>query len=74
MATHSSILACEIPWTEKPARLLSIGSQRVRCTLQNQPLLETGAKSRELWARIHLRVPGPAVLLDAQLPPTVLSI
>ena len=27
MATHSSILAWKIPWTEKPARLLSIGSQ-----------------------------------------------
>ena len=29
MATHSSILAWRIPWTEKPARLQSIGSQRV---------------------------------------------
>ena len=31
MATHSSILAWEIPWTEKPAELQSTGSQRVRC-------------------------------------------
>ena len=29
MATRSSILAWEIPWTEKPGRLQSIGSQRV---------------------------------------------
>ena len=29
MATHSSILAWEIPWTEKPGRLQSIGSQRI---------------------------------------------
>ena len=29
MATHSSILACKIPWTEKPGRLQSMGSQRV---------------------------------------------
>ena len=29
MATHSSILACRIPWTEKPGRLQSIGLQRV---------------------------------------------
>ena len=29
MATHSSILAWEIPWTEKPGGLQSIGSQRV---------------------------------------------
>ena len=30
MATHSSILAWEIPWTEKPGRLQSTGMQRVR--------------------------------------------
>ena len=29
MATHSSILAWEIPWTEELGRLQSIGSQRV---------------------------------------------
>ena len=29
MATHSSILAWEIPWTEKPGGLQSLGSQRV---------------------------------------------
>ena len=31
MATHSSILACRIPWTEEPGRLQSIGLQSVRC-------------------------------------------
>ena len=30
MATHSSILAWRIPWTEEPGRLQSIGLQRVR--------------------------------------------
>ena len=30
MATHSSILAWEIPWTEDPRRLQSMGSGRVR--------------------------------------------
>ena len=30
MATHCSILAWEIPWTEKPVGLQSMGSQRVR--------------------------------------------
>ena len=30
MATHSSILAWRIPWTEKPDKLQSMGSQRVR--------------------------------------------
>ena len=29
MATHSSILAWEIPWTEEPGRLQSIGSQEL---------------------------------------------
>ena len=28
MATHSSVLACKIPWTEEPSRLQSRGSQR----------------------------------------------
>ena len=30
MATHSSILAPEIPWTEEPGGLQSMGSQKVR--------------------------------------------
>ena len=30
METHSNILAWEIPWTEEPDRLKSIGLQRVR--------------------------------------------
>ena len=29
MATHSSILAWRIPWTEEPGGLPSMGSQRV---------------------------------------------
>ena len=29
MATHSSILAWRIPWTEEPGRLQSMRSQRV---------------------------------------------
>ena len=32
MATHSSILAWRIPWTEEPSRLKSMGSQRVGYT------------------------------------------
>ena len=30
MATHCSILAWKIPWTEKPGGLQSMGSQRVQ--------------------------------------------
>ena len=33
MATHSSILAWRIPWTEEPGGLQSIGLQRVGCDL-----------------------------------------
>ena len=45
-ATHSSILAGEIPWTEEPGTLYSMGSQRVGCDLatkqpQQQPWLCT---------------------------------
>ena len=29
MATHSSIIAWRIPWTEEPGGLLCMGSQRV---------------------------------------------
>ena len=35
MATHSSTLASRIPWTEKPGRLQSKGSQRVRHNQEN---------------------------------------
>ena len=30
VATHSSIFAWKIPWTEEPGRLRSMGLQRVR--------------------------------------------
>ena len=32
MATHSSILAWKIPWTEEPGGLESMGSQKVSTT------------------------------------------
>ena len=35
MATHSSILAWEIPWTEEPGRLQSMGSQKGWTWLSN---------------------------------------
>ena len=33
IATHSSILAWRIPWTEEPGGLQSVGSERVRQNL-----------------------------------------
>ena len=52
MATHSSILAWRIPWTEHPGRLQSMGSQRVGCNWVintfspslTRPLLRTVSK------------------------------
>ena len=41
MATHSSLLTWEIPWTEEPGRLQSVGHKRVRhqlATKQQQQL------------------------------------
>ena len=32
MATHSSILAWRIPWTERPGKLQSMGSQKLDTT------------------------------------------
>ena len=37
MATRSSILAWEIPWTEEPGGLQSMGSQRLRHDLVTKP-------------------------------------
>ena len=41
MLTHSSILACKISWTEKPGRLRSIGSQRVRHNRKDYACMHT---------------------------------
>ena len=52
MATHSSIPAWRIPWTEEPGRLQSIGSQRVRHDWSDLALMHTWAKkimSRWQW-------------------------
>ena len=35
MATHSSILAWEIPWTEEPGGLQSMGSQKSQTQLSS---------------------------------------
>ena len=41
IATHSSILAWEIPWTEEPGGLQSMGSQRVGQDLATKHSTET---------------------------------
>ena len=46
MATHSSILAWKMPWTEDPGRLQSMGSPRVRhnraTSLHSHPYMTNG--------------------------------
>ena len=42
MATHSSILAWGIPWTEEPGRLHSMGSQRMGHDLATKQQQEVG--------------------------------
>ena len=53
MATHSSILAWEIPWTEEPGRLQSMGS--TTNTHRHTPisLVFRFRKSQLLSPRIH---------------------
>ena len=48
MATHSSILAWRIPWTEEPGEPQSIGSQRVRHDCSD-------------WTRTHVRESESAI-------------
>jgi len=44
MATHTSILAWRIPWTKKPGRLQSMGSQRAWHDWANNPSLSLKPK------------------------------
>ena len=57
MATQSSILAWELPWTEEPGRLQPVGSQRVRgdvATKQRQ-ICHRGSKSCDPRKQTSLR-------------------
>ena len=61
MVTHSSILAWEIPWTEDPGRLQSMGLQRVGhglATIQQQHLSKKDIQfsSVQLLNRVQLFV------------------
>ena len=42
MATHSSVIAWRIPWTEEPDRLQSMGSQESDTTERLKRLREGG--------------------------------
>ena len=55
MATHSSVLAWRIPWTEKPGRLQSMASHRVRHDWSN---LAAVAASVLAWRISGMGEPG----------------
>ena len=48
MATHSSILAWEVPWIEEPGGLQSMGLQRARYSLATKPQQQRG--SQDPWS------------------------
>ena len=56
MATHSSILAWRIPWTEEAGRLQFMGSQRVRHDLAHTLLHE---RAPPLEYTDHAGLPTP---------------
>ena len=69
MATHSSILAWEIPWAEEPGGLQSMGSQRARhdratftslhlWTVAHQVPLPMGFPKQEYWSGLPFPSPG----------------
>ena len=54
IASHFSILAWEIPWTEEPGRLQSMGSKRVGLNLV--------AKQQQTTALMFFSPPGPSMV------------
>ena len=58
MATHSSILAWKIPWTEEPGRLQSMGSIRVGHNWATSLSLFTFMHWRRKWQPTPVFLPG----------------
>ena len=54
MATHSSILAWRILWTEEPGGLQFTGSQRVRHNWATSLNFHFHAKGRECWQNVPI--------------------
>ena len=52
MATHSSILAWKIPWTEEPGGLQSQRLQRVRHDLVTKQQQQRQFKSGNAWRKV----------------------
>ena len=58
MATHSSTLAWQIPWTEEPGRLRSMGSLGVRHNCETSLSLFTFMHWRRKWQPTPVFLPG----------------
>ena len=58
VAPHSSVLAWKIPWMEEPARLQSMGSQRVRHDWATSLSLFTFMHWRRKWQPTPVFLPG----------------
>ena len=58
MAPHSSALAWEIPWTEEPGKLQSMGSRRVRHDWATSLSLFTFLHWRRKWQPTPVFLPG----------------
>ena len=58
MATHSSTLAWQIPWTEEPGRLQSMGSLRVGHDWTTSLSLFTFMNWRRKWQPTPVFLPG----------------
>ena len=58
MATHSSTLACKIPWMEEAGSLKSMGSLRVRHNWATSLSLVTFMHWRRKWQPIPVFLPG----------------
>ena len=69
MATHSSLLAWRIPWTEEPGGLQSIGSQgQIQLKQLSTHSENDGDFLAVQWIRIHLPMQGMWVQsLDGEL-------
>ena len=53
VATHCSILARKIPWTQEHSRLLSMGSQRVRCSWSARACMHNDIYPSLLHGTVH---------------------
>ena len=82
MATHSNILAWDIPWIEEPGGLQSIGLHRVGhdlaitpWTVAHQVPLFMESSRQEYWSGLPLSIPGdlpnPGIKLASLGSPTL---